>query len=186
MFGFFHTFAEGVCEGEGTNTADIHVDGEYQFPRIGELVDAAGGDSAGGEGRGGLEHSVFQRNLWVDDGEGNGGDDDENEAHHDDGVGFIDDLGRDGFFAELDFALSSDSGEKRLDDDEEGCGFDTAARGARGSADKDDDDENEERGNRYGVDIHNIETCRSARSDLEQGGEEFFETFIVGQGVFVL
>lgn len=184
--GLFRAFAEGVGEGKGADSADIHVNGEHQFPHVGVLVDAAGGDAAGGEGGGGLEHGVFQRNLWVDDGQQDGGEDDEDEAHHDDGVGLIDDLGRNGFFTKFDFAFSTYGGEERLDDDEEGGGFDTASGGAWGGADKDNDDENEEGGNRNGVDVHNVEACCSARSDLEQRSEEFFETSAVGQSVLVL
>ena len=76
------------------------------------MVDAAGRETAGGECGGGFKHGVFERNLRVDDTEYDGGTDDENERHHHDGVGLIDDLEGDGLLTEFDFAFSLDGGEK--------------------------------------------------------------------------
>ena len=82
--------------------------------------------------------------MRIDDTEYDGGTDDENERHHHDGVGLIDDLEGNGLLAEFNFALSLDGGEKWLDDDEEGGGFDTAARRTRGGSNEDNDDEDDD------------------------------------------
>ena len=62
MAAFLRTLAEGVGEGEGADTAEVHVESEEGLARHGKTADATGGKAACGERRRGFENDVFQWN----------------------------------------------------------------------------------------------------------------------------
>ena len=183
----FCTLAECVCKGEGADTTDVHVERKKSLARHGETADAARGESTGGKGRRGLEDDVLQRNHRLQKAQCHDGYKNENQRHHDNRVGFVHQRERNGLLVELDTLFSLDSGKKGLDNHEGGGGLDAAARGTRRRPDEDNQGDNHQHRYTYRIDIHDVESCRTAGRHLEKGSKHFVEKGTsVCQGVVVL
>ena len=83
--GFFFVTSERKCQRQRADTTAIHVDGQDQFRHPVPVGAFAGGETAGGERRGGLEQRVKQLHVWLHHREQETGNQDKSRRHHHDG-----------------------------------------------------------------------------------------------------
>lgn len=131
---FLFMAGERESQGQGADTAAVHVDNQYQFGHPVPVGAFAGGEAACGECRGGFEQGGQQLHIGLHHREQEAGNGDECQRQQQDGGCPFHQRGRDGFVVEFNVFFTLYRGDNGFDDDEQRGGLDAAAGGARRTA----------------------------------------------------